>query len=543
MDSRRVYDHLLIRDPASAVIEARELVAASPESKEARIAYIRALAENGEEMAVFDEWTKLCSSFREEAQGRTMLESVAWGVLSKAHKSDQLAIQLNGLLGSAFTRDAKAIPLLIDAMRGSNSLLRIVAIRMARFYGDGPLKVELERLLKEEKVWYVRLEVIDTIGALKSLHLREPLKELIANPNTLAEEKAAAILALVQMYDGVTHEEMVQLVKSSRAGLRQLASELVAYFELTSEIKTIRPLLKDASPACRMQAVYTMGLLGMKVDDEFFEDSSPPVAITAAWGAARLGNSEGEKRLLKWLSNPHPEWRRLAAGAIATAGPNLAKLAAQGVRVSDDPYVQATLGIGLLGLRKHVNLATGALNEMLQNRELWMWNEEWPFQFLSPSKLSHIDQIPNYPKVVDQMTRLELLSILAVVEDKKALSTIKTFLKNESWGITGAAAMTLMMEGDIDALKLVSDLLDDPDRHIRIQAALLLAHLGGDTKSIDVLKSAYAEADREMKIRILEALASVSDPTIAPFLIEIFKEPFQMLRVVSASALIQCLNN
>ena len=50
-----------------------------------------------------------------------------------------------------------------------------------------------------------------------------------------------------------------------------------------------------------------------------------------------------------------------------------------------------------------------------------MWDDSL-FHLLSPSKIRYIDQIPNYPKAIDSITRLNLLSLLAIMEDEKALA-------------------------------------------------------------------------------------------------------------------------
>ena len=114
-------------------------------------------------------------------------------------------------------------------------------------------------------------------------------------------------------------------------------------------------------------------------------------------------------------------------------------------------------------------------------------------------------------------------------------------MQHQDWGVTGVAASTLLQEGGEDALQLIEQLLTDPEEKIRIQAALILAMLGSDPKATKVLMESYAKADRDMKIHILEALGHIKDPSIAPFLLDVLKEPFQSVRVVAASALIQYL--
>ncbi len=53
------------------------------------------------------------TKFKEEKLDRRDLEMLAWGALTKGEASHQLHIRLNALLGAAFTRDARAIPMLL----------------------------------------------------------------------------------------------------------------------------------------------------------------------------------------------------------------------------------------------------------------------------------------------------------------------------------------------------------------------------------------------------------------------------------------------
>jgi HEAT repeat protein len=475
------------------------------------------------------------------------LEVLAWGVLNKGQHSDQLTIKLNSLLGAAFTRDVRAVPLLLEALRGTNAMLRTVAIKLATSYGDGPLQLELGRLLREEKVWYVRLEVIQAIGALRCLFLRETLKEIVGNPKTLTEEKAAAIVALVRMYDAIGPEELKKLIQSNRAGLRQLACELVSHLDLHAYAHDITALLSDSSPDVRMEALYTLGLLKVVLTKEQLEpllhDSSPQVAITAAWYATLRGMREGPQTFSRFLGGAHPEWRWLAAAALSVAGKNGMPLAIQEMQENADPYVRANLAIGCIGQRESVEKACDVLFTAFfsEKQALWMWNQYPLFRCLTPSNLSHVGQIPNYPKVIDQMTRLDILTILSIMRAPKAQEAVRGFLKNDAWGVAGAASATLLEEGDEEALSLVRALLEEKDQKIRVQAALILALLGSDPAAVKVLQEAYPHLDREMRVHVLEALGHIGDPASIPFLIDILKEPFQMLRVVAASALIQCL--
>ncbi len=544
---RRVHDHLLIHDIDGAVKEGRKFYSLYPDSELIHTAYLEALCRKGEEMEALKEFSLLKE--QSEDKRRLVSEWLAWGVLSKGEASPLLLIRLYALLGAAFTHDVRALPIFLKELRGSNAFLRSLAVKLCVNYGDAPLRLELLRLLKEERVWFVRLEVIRAVGALRMEETRKVLQDIVTHPKTLAEEKAAAILSLVSMYDKVSEEELTALLTSNRGGLRQLGSEIIAYFDLKEESERLIPLSQDPSSEVRISAMTTLGFLQAPVPlssiNPNLASSSPDLSITAAWLATVLGYKEGPEVLRKWIDGERVEPKRLAAAALAATGAFGSSLAIECLRKQKDPYVRVNLAIALIGQRKEVSFSSEVLFQALKDsgQELWMWDEEVSsfFRGLAPSKIRHVDQIPRYPQVIDQLTKLDILSILCIVKHPKALDAVKDFLRNQDYGVTGAAAATLLQEGDDSCLTLVRELLEDPDEKVRMQAALILATLGADPSASKVLMEAYPKAGKDMKVHILEALGHIGDPSSMPFLIEILKEPFQGLRVVAASALIQCL--
>ena len=525
-----------------------------PILKRLQLAYVRALSEKGDETEAMEQWLETTRRFEEEKENRRMLEVLAWGVLSKGVSSAQLSISLNSMLGAAFTRDAKAIPMLLQHMRGSNAMLRSIAIKLSTSYADAPLKEEIARLLKQEKVWYVRLDVIQAVGALRINSLKPELKEIIGHPRTLAEEKAAAIIALVSMYDQIDREELMGLVRSDRAGLRHLAAEIITHLNLKEDLDLLLPLLRDSSSAVQISALNALALMRItaiggvstrELLEEHLSAIAPEVAITAAYVLLLREPDQGGKFLSKWLRAEDPQWRRLASAALAASGKYGLKLSLREFHQTEDPYIKVNLAFALIGQRIQVLPASKAIHQVLKEEKntLWMWESESNplFRSLAPSRVKHIEHIPHYPAVVDQLVRLDLLSALSIVRYPHSQDAVKEFLQTRAWGVTGAAAATLLQEGDEQGLLAVRELLNDPDEKIRVQAAMILAIVGSDPSAAIVLQEAYPKVDREMKVHILEALAHIGDPSSIPFLVEILKEPFQVLRVVAASALIQCL--
>ncbi len=545
---RRVQAHLLIDDPSSALNEANELATLYPDSVEIQKTLIQAFAVNGLEEEALDHWNQLTYKDPSHLYDRNLLEELAWGVLKKGTRSTQYGVRLAAAIGSFLTRDVRAVPILIKMMRDSNAVIRSVAIQMASAFRDAPLKDEIARLMREEKVWVVRLEVIKAAGALRMKELAPEIQQLVQSEKTPLEERQIAIASLLEMYDTISKEEFERLARSNRAGLRHLACSIAIHFQMQEVKEEVLSLIQDAHPAVRIAALNAFGLLYKGEEKQIaaaLQDSDPSVAITAAWAAFLIDSPLAMATMEKWLFDALHENRRFAAAALRSVGHKGTTLALQTMEKSTDPYVQVNLALGLLGQRVEVKKCSDLICQFLEkeNRMLMLDQRQNPlFEVLAPSAVRHNDQTPNFPEAQDQMTRLNLVSLLAILEDERALPALKTFLQRKHWGVTGLAAATLLHEGDDTALEVVKELVHDPDPNIRLQACLVLAMFGKDESVLHDLQGAYAGADHEKKLHILEALGRIGNAQSYSFLVGVLKEPFPILRVAAAAALIQSVN-
>jgi HEAT repeat protein len=549
---RRVQAHLLIDDANSALREAENLAHQFPDSMEAGSALVEALAATGMQSRALDEWHRLSLRYPSLLGERHLLEEISWGILKKELGSTQYSVRLAALIGSYLTRDVRALPILLKMMRDSNAMIRSVAVQMCTAYGDAPLKDEIERMMAEEKVWIVQMEVIKAAGMLKIKSALPRLHQLVQSEKAMIEERQTAIEALIHISDKMEPEEVARLSRSSRAGLRHFACAIATHFGMKEVKEEMLKLLTDSHPDVRVAALNALGLFYRKTmtQEEVkealknrLEENEPRVAITAAWVAQQIDPAFGAPVFEKWLQNNLAENRRLAAAALASTGENGVALSIEVLKNSSlDPYVRANVALGLIGQRQEVQLASDCIYEFLSSeKKMWMWENRLNplFQILSPSQVRHIDQIPNYPEAIDQMTRLNLVSLLAMVEDPRATAALKSYLHSRKWQITGVAAATLLQEGDESSLEVVRALLQDSDPQIRLQACLVLAMYGKDETVLKDLQGAYAGADFEMKLHILEALGSIGSGESFSFLIGVLREPFPLLRVAGAAALIQ----
>lgn len=551
----KVESSLIVKDNQKAVNLAEELVEQYPEAIESKLMLIKAFCQKGDEIPALNLYLKEESALTKKKWDRLALEMIAWAVLNKTQDSPHLPILMNALYGISLTHDCYAIPFLLKQLNHSSSLVRALAVKMCSSYGDSPLKKQLFLMLKEEKVWYVRLEVLQAVGDLKIKEASAYLKEIIGSSRSLAEEKAAASIALLSMTDSIEDEELNSLLNSKRSGHRALACFIISYFQKWEKLSNLKRLLLDTSSEVRVAAIYALGMAAQEIslDKEIIdllgqsrEDPTLDVAIASSWASFITGEKKGAEKLASWaLSTTEPERARLATAALAASGRASLPYLEDLLDKVNDPYARFNLARGLICHRANEKKACEVLADTLEKTEgeFLMWeNRILPsFQMLAPSKFRHIEQIPNYPKMVDQMVRLEILSILSMRQHPQALESIRHFLEKSDWGLVAEASSLLLQEGDESHLDEIRKLLNDKEENIRLQAALILALVSHDEKAIPVLLEIYPKVEREQKIQILLALGHLGDRRSIPLFLKVLQEPFQQLKILSASCLIQCL--
>lgn len=545
---KRVYAHLLIHDYPAATKECAQGLAEYPASEKLQKIYVKTLAQGGrdEEAIHFSKQLKLAEPDAD------LVETLAWGVIRKSETSSQFMVSLASLMSAYYTDDVRATELLLHQLTSSNAILRSLAAQLSPRYRDGRVIEELKLMLNREKVWFVRLEVIKALGAMEVKEIKEPLTYLITHSRTTAEEKGAAIAALVNIYDDVGEEELSNLLESKRAGLRHLACQIVSHLDLKERAPSIEKLLKDPTPDVRIAALNTLSFLGLKKQSpqtlsslmDLTEDSNASVALTAAWIVSRFAPETALQVVRKWVYSTDEASRRLGAFVLGRMGPIGTHLAHEVIKISPDPFVKANLALGAVGQGADTKRLADVLYTFLRLRKgkvMWDHSQNPLFQVLAPSKICHIPQVAQYPSMVDHLTRLEILGTLAVLKHPKAEEAMKQFLREEGYGVSFSASTMLIEEGGEEVFDILRELLRDKENHIRIQAALVLALTGGESEAIEVLQEAYFLVDRDMKINILGALGHIGDRASIPFLMGLLEEPYQTLKVMAASALIQCV--
>lgn len=536
-----------IGDYDSALQEAAVRMGEAPNRSDLRAAYVIALARQGSDRLAYQAYLDYLRRFPEEPRP-VLLEEVCWSTLQAGARDQTFLGRLAALLGAVMAHEAPAVKIVLAGLRSPSGEIRLICAELAAELADASLQDELLRIMREDRNSEVRAEAIRSIGKLEIEEVREELKERLARSHLSIEEQEAAIGAILSMTDRADVAEIEQFACHERAAMRRLACECIARFDLCNEKWRLILLLGDTRADVRTAALSSLGLLRVEgVVDRvrpLLADPDPMVAITASWVVALYEPEEGMAALEQWLSCESRDWSRRAAAAVAATGGYGVPLAKRVLQCHPDPYVRANVALGLIGQRVETERAAEEVYQLLgREKGKWMWDDEKNplFRAVVPSRERHQETIPNYPEAVNQVTRLELLSILAAAGHPGAGERMREMLGERKWGVTGIAAVTLLEEGDEVGLELVRTLLDDQDPAIRVQAALALAIWGCDPSAVTTLHEAYEEADRDLKITILEGIGRIGEQESLPFLIERLGDPFQTVRLFAASALLQCM--
>jgi HEAT repeat protein len=549
--SKRVNAHLQIGDSHSASREAREAIKQYPKSAGLVEAYIASLAVEGNDREMFRAWDYYRDLVPEPYSQRKVMESMAWGVISKGTKSTSPLVRLIATLGAYFGQDAKGVVLLQRSLNDYDGMIREVSLQIVSTMLDDSLQIEVLKMFRNVNTAAVKLRLTQAVGNMRIKEALPELMQMIQNPRTSKDVRLAAIEAVVNIHDRAGRSEIAALVSSIHAGQRQLACQFLATGESCDDLDLAVPLLKDSNAEVRAAALLTIGFLrpddisGVPVQDlcrPLLRDQNEFVGIMATWLMTIYNPFEGQKNFVKWIEHPQKEIRVLASSVLAGTGKYGLPYTSRAFHSAKGPYVRMNLALGLIAQRSDVEACCDALHEGLSNiQEKMMWKEVGLFRAIAPSTVKRNAAVPQLPEGTDQLVRLELLNTLVIVKDPQAEEMIKEFLEKQHWGVSAAASAMLLMEGDDDSVAIVEGLLEDTNPKIRVQAALILAMWGAGEKATDVLVEAYKEADRNMKERILEALGQVGHEKSVPFLVDRMKEQRQTLRIIAAASLLRAL--
>jgi HEAT repeat protein len=543
--SKRVDAHLLIGDYLSAINDAEKNVKEFPDSELAHEMLLRSLAVGSDDDKMMREWSLITQKFPHLKNKRELLEEMCLSILKKGCSSDSLTTRLIGYIAIAKSKLPEAVNIIKQGLNDSNAHLRSLNVEIASVYGDTPLREELKALFFKEKSIEVRLEILKAIETLKLTEMLPHLtKSLEMNSKISSIEKKQTIITMAALREKCTKEELEALIQSGRSWEVELACMLIRKWHLYDEACLLYQVIEKGTKESKIEALTTLGFL-QKGESLILEKASlnedHEIAITASWALGFIDPFKMQEALSILSKHEKTEIRCMAVSALMLHGKKSLFLAKKILKESNDPYVRANVALNLLRLRIETQENGDILYNFLQTTKDKLMLKEGSFPYICRTQITHSPIMPNQPEAVNQAVRLDILNLLSIVDYSKADAAIRNFLKESRWEIAGSAAETLLQEGDESAIEIVRQLLDDPDKHIQTQSALLLALWGKDPTALSKLIELYEEGDRTLKIKILEALGFIGEDSTIGFLVERLKEPSHIFRLVAACVLLETL--
>lgn len=551
ISSKRIHAHFFLKDYQMAHTEAKSAFDKNSESRVHLENYIIASFRFGQEskaLMLFEEYQK---RYGIEKERTDFLEDVAFSVIQCALSSSNAALRAMAMIAAFHANDARGVAILKKGLSDRCAVVRAITIKLVSKLRDKMLQQEIMDIIAKERLYDLKLDAIRAVGTMKIQEAKEILVRIISSGRDGDEAIAAAIEAYINLDNTLRIEDLRKMAVSQRSGFRQLADVVIAHLGLEDEIAIPLKHLSDSHQDVKRNAIIALGRLVSAKDfpkEQILEklkilknDREDSTKIASLWLMTLLSPVLSEEGFLECLKNPNIEVRVRAASAIGHTGFLGQDLILKAYLQSECPFVKLNLALAMIPLGLNVQDALNTVKEALLTDERFSVMEDALAEAIVPSKLKVCKDEAITPEAMNQMIRLKLINILAIKNDPETTRLLRAFLKERRWGITGVVSALLLSEGDDEAKLSVEGLLDDPDKKVRVQAAFVLATWKHGEKSLDILKEAYEGVDRDLKVKMLEAMGHIGNKTLLPFLAGKLSEPFPTLRLATSLAIIQTI--
>jgi HEAT repeat protein len=395
------------------------------------------------------------------------------------------------------------------------------------------------------------LEAIRSAGQQGNKEAIEPLKKIIEHSLSTSEERLSAIGSLASILEGIDPIQLQYLIQNDRAQYRELALEAMIREGKKEHLDLVIAHLSDPSLDVRAKAFEALVLLAenkatLKATAPLIEKScqevSLPVQMMGYWALSLIENSEAIDFFMKLLDHESVGIRLTAASFFAKSRPLLDALE-KSEKVVLDPFAKINLALGYLRHKQRLEFVKETLKEFLHNEMgLVMYRgEEGMFPAVTPSVVTHQPMLPNYPLIVDQLTRLSLIGSYALVDLEGAKKALEQLLEKKLVPVSKMALMFLFKESDTDVVEVAKELMKTTDRKNRLQTLLVLAFFGKETSICEELIELYPNVSFEEKLQIVESLGYLGGPHAIQFLLKKLEEHSRLIQIAAAASLIQSL--
>ncbi len=465
------------------------------------------------------------------------LETVCLSCIQLGAESQKPQIRFESAIAAAQSGLAEGITLLEKLSQDHHSGIRRLVFQIGGQLADQELTDLAIESLDKEASFEVRLEAIRYLGNHEGNKVRLALNKHLRKESLHPEER---IEILAAFKNHCTDEDAIfieSLAKSQDPFDRILACYIASNINSKRAMNTILPLLTDDHESVSIQALETLGYKITSWDKQLPEPKSAHHQIGQNWFMARCNDPMGLNNLEKNLYSQIQKERLWALSRLMSLGfsPSSAAL------THSDPLVR-------LNALRHAIMwgETKWCQELLDT--LFSLNgylseqQEGSFTWLDLNQIEHSSLIPHLPETEDLLTRLELIALVSRSSTIDTKPYLRQFLKKRTLGIAAETALLFSGEFEHEGLEELETLCFDPERSIRIQAAVILGVLLHQEKALSILIQEYPESKPDMKALILIAIGGIGHKSAIPFLTNSLLEESELLRIRASSALLSCLN-
>jgi len=258
-------------------------------------------------------------------------------------------------------RDPKGVPHLLGLFGDKEPMVRATAVDSIGLLRAKEALGQVVGLLRGDKDPQVRLQAATALSYFADPSSEGTLIDALADK--AAGVRYAAARALGTMRSKAAGPKLGELLTSPDPGMRRAAAGALVRIRDKGSIPALKKALKDDDVYVRREAVKALGLFGSDAGlggdlKPLLEDDDALVKINAATALHGMGDSSGERVVVKLLQDKDIRVRQQAANAIGTIGTRAVGLSAleRAAASEDHPQVKRALEFNTVKVKSRLGI-------------------------------------------------------------------------------------------------------------------------------------------------------------------------------------------
>ena len=287
--------------------------------------------------------------------------------------------------------DARAVPALLDLLKGEGQLTRAFAARGLGQLKDPRAAAPLIAIAENAgEPTAVRIQAVRGVALMGDANAAAAMRRLIVSPKVDLNLQLEAVTALAQVRSAESVELLIDLVSAEWSSVRAAALNALARTDVDTFISSISGLDPDPHWSVRAALATTLGDLGRERAQvpltTMLRDADQRVIPSVLTALARVGAPNAAAEMTARLKSDDPVVRAAAARGLATlqaANATPALLEAYKRAQSDGPYLARTAALDAL-----VALDPAAARTLLTST---LTDRDWAVRVRAAEHLKRLD--------------------------------------------------------------------------------------------------------------------------------------------------------